>query len=384
MIYQLSVKFPILTSMIRRIFIFLALVAATGCSTTETQENMTSGFFIGTYTSETSEGIYHADFDPQTGAFSDLQVSVRTENPSYLALSDDGSHVYAVNENVEGRNTGMITTYERNNPGQLEKVKELGSEGAYPCYVSLTADGNGLLVANYGGGNVLYAELTQGVTGQSRVYDHFGTGPDSSRQEAPHAHFIRQMPGTNYALAADLGADKVYQYALENGSMELLDSIAMEPGSGPRHIDFHPLLPVMYVINELNSTIAVFSYDKDSNVFTQIQVMSTLPDGYEGENYCADIHIHPNGQLLFGSNRGHDSIVSYRVEDNGMLEMTGHFSEGVAWPRNFALSPDNDFLIIANQQGNSVISASIDMNTGLLTGTGHSLEVSQPTCIAFE
>ena len=377
------------------LFVF-AWVAATGCGSgdqkeesiaTETEGNKMAGFYIGTYTTGESEGIYHARFDPATGALSGLKLSARAENPSYLALDASSHRLYAVNEMVAGSDIGKVSAYSAGEQNDLTLLGTASSGGAYPCYVSLTQGGEELLVANYGGGNVALLKIQPGETRpltEGSLLAHHGTGPNTARQEAPHAHYIRQISGTDYALAADLGTDKIYRYRVGPEGLELLDSIIMEPGSGPRHIDFHPQLPVMYVINELNSTITVFSYNLENDTFKEMQVISTLPGGYDDESFCAGIHVHPGGQLLFGSNRGHDSIVSYRIDDMGMLELTGHFTEGVVWPRNFAIGPGGDYLVIGNERGNTIITARINKGSGTLESTGHSMEVPAPVCILFE
>ncbi len=335
------------------------------------------GFYIGTYTNESSKGIYYAVFNADDGSMSAPLLAASTGNPSYLAKND--THLFAVNENND---SGLITSFAIGDDHMLKEEGSTSSEGMYPCYISVKDDL--LLVANYGGGNVLSVALTEDSQfGITKTYPHNGTGPNTERQEAPHAHSIIPMPGTDFALSADLGSDKVYQYKVKDDGLELVDSIAITAGAGPRHIAYHPRLPVMYVINELNSTIEVYLWNKENNDFKQIEIVSTLPAGYEGENYCADIHVHPSGRYLFASNRGHGSIASYEIGDSGMLELKGHFTEGVRWPRNFAISPDGGYLVIANQQGTSVITASIEQ-TGVLTATGHSIDISQPSCILFE
>ncbi len=374
--------------MIRLFQTWMVLLLFTSCvpneDATQREVRQMQQIFIGTYTGEGSDGIYTAWFDPANGTLSDLQLAIQTPNPSFLTRS--GKWLYAVNEMVPGQETGRITAFTAGEDSTLHEHGHVDSKGAYPCYISLSANQENLLVANYGGGsvlNVLLRDQEDNPLGQSWLSEHTGSGPDSSRQEAPHAHSIRQMPGTRVVLSADLGADKVYQYILENDRLVLTDSLGMAPGAGPRHLDFHPSLPIAYVINELNSTITVFSYNESANSFKKEQIISTLPEGYEGESYCADIHVHPGGKWLYGSNRGHDSIVSYRIGEDGLLEMTGHFTEDITWPRNFALSPDGRHLLIGSERGNRITVAEVDSASGRLTATPHQLEISKPVCILF-
>lgn len=343
------------------------------------------GFYIGTYNSATSEGIYYATMDMETGELTTPVLAANTSNPSYLAISSRGDYIYAVNENVQGQDHGQVTSFKVDSAGVLSEIASVSSQGAYPCYISLPSTSDVALVANYGGGSVLSVNLEEnGGLGSAVLSQHRGQGTNPERQEGPHAHYVREIPMGEHALVADLGLDKIFMYKIgEGGALILHDSISVAPGSGPRHIDFHPNGKVIYVINELNSTITVFSYNKFQGTMTELQTVSTLPEGYDGSNSCADIHVNTKGTILFGSNRGHDSIVSYLIQEDGTLELAGHYSENVDWPRNFVISPNGEFLLIGSERGNSISTARIDANSGTLTPTGSSVTVGKPVCLVF-
>ncbi len=349
------------------------------------------GFYIGTYTHGESEsnGIYYAIYNPSDGSFSSLRLAAESVDPSFLTLSSDGSYLYSVDESLSDNNQSSLVAFAVNGPGDLSPLDTVSSGGAYACYITTDQAGRFVLAANYGSGNVISAGIAVdgGFTNEFEFKQHEGTGPDAARQEGPHAHSIVLDPNERFALSADLGADKIMVYEI-GPSGELIENspayTEAAPGAGPRHIAFHPNGRWVYVINELNSSITWYEYSPESGILSEKQTVSTLPDGYNGDNKCADIHIHPNGKFLYGSNRGHDSIVAYQIGDDGTLEMSGHLTEEVVWPRNFSISPGGQHLVIANEQGNSIISAAIDEKSGLLTLTGNKLEVSNPVCIEFE
>jgi mannose-6-phosphate isomerase-like protein (cupin superfamily) len=218
------------------------------------------------------------------------------------------------------------------------------------------------------------------------VVQHEGSSVNPTRQKEPHAHSIVLDAANRFALAADLGIDKVMAYRFDSEHGKLLPNdppfARCEPGSGPRHIAFHPGGKYVYVIEELSSTVAAFSYDADAGTLKPFQRIGTLPDSFTGRNSCADIHVHPSGRFLYGSNRGHDSIVSYAIDDRtGTLRLIGHEPTGGKTPRNFAIDPSGVFLLAANQDSDSIVSFRVDREAGALTPTGQTCRVSMPVCL---
>jgi 6-phosphogluconolactonase len=356
------------------------MVLCTACNNPKDEKTAMNRFYIGTYTSGESEGIYRLDFNQETGEIGEVTLASKTENPSFLA--DGGGFIYAVNEDVESEPNAMITAWEIAPDGSLSETDRISSEGAYACYI--TTHENFALVANYGGGSVLSIPIDSAGTfgGPSQLIQHEGHGPDSSRQEGPHAHSIVLSPDKSIALSADLGIDKVMIYDVqERGMLMPADPpyIQMDPGAGPRHIAFHPTSGHMYVINELNNTVSVFDYE--GNRFIKKQTIGTVPENSGGVSYCADIHVHPSGKFLYGSNRGHDSIVVFAIAKDGTLSVLQHFDNDVNWPRNFHITANGKYILIANERGNSIVVGEINQETGKITDTGKRIPVPAPVCI---
>ena len=246
-----------------------------------------------------------------------------------------------------------------------------------------------VLIANYMGGNVAVYPITEGgqLGPAASVVQHEGSGVNEKRQEAPHAHSITLDPANQRAIAADLGIDKLISYQLDAESGELrpaAEYVSVNPGAGPRHFAFHPNGKHAFVINELDSTISALSYAQESGVFEEIATVSTLPADFIDTNSCADIHVSPDGRFVYGSNRGHDSIVIMSFDESTeQLAVVGHESTRGDTPRNFTLDPAGDFLLVANQQSDSIFVFNIDKNTGLLESTGQRVEVPSPVCLKF-
>jgi 6-phosphogluconolactonase len=247
--------------------------------------------------------------------------------------------------------------------------------------------GKAVLAANYGGGNAVICPVkSDGSLGEvSDVAQHTGKGGDPKRQDGPHAHMALLDAAGNYAFVPDLGIDRVMIYKVDMAKGKLVPNgfAAVKPAAGPRHMAFHPSGKFGYVINELDSTMTAFTYDKSKGALTELQSLSTLPAGFKETSYCADVHVHPSGKFLYGSNRGHNSIVAFAIHTAGKLSLIGHTSTQGKWPRNFGIDPSGQFLLVANQQSDSVVTFRIDQKTGNLTPTGQVTEIPAPVCLKF-
>lgn len=378
----------------RREFIAAASLSAVGLSfSTNLNANAATKdmlVYIGTYTNKTSEGIYVYRLDTTTGELKPSSVTTHKLSPSFLAIDPKRRFLYAANEVNEfnGKKGGGVTAFAIDQKtGALKQLNQQSAPGI-PAHLSVHPSGKWVLVANYGGGNVvLYPVNADGSLGAaSDVAQHTGTGGDPKRQKEPHAHsFVLDAAG-NYAFAPDLGIDKVMIYKLDTKNGKLLANgfAATKPASGPRHFDFHPNGKFGYVINELDSTVTAFAYDKAQGKLSEIQNVSTLPAGFTGTTYCADIHVHPSGKFLYGSNRGHDSIVIYGVDaQTGKLTLIGHEPVQGKWPRNFGLDPTGQWLLVANQNTDNIAVFRIDQQSGKLNFTGKQIQISAPVCVKF-
>ncbi len=349
--------------------------------------------YIGTYTSGKSEGIYIYRMDPSTGELKYFNTVKRVIDPSFLAVDGRRRFLYAVNELTEfaGKPGGALSafTIERQT-GDLHLLNQQPSLGGAPCNVIVDATGRFVLTANYAGGNVsVFPVLSDGSLGTATdMVQHHGSGANKERQEAPHAHCIILDRSNRYAFAADLGLDKVMIYRFDAKAGKLTPAsqpwTQLKPGAGPRHFVFHPSGKYAYVINELDSTLTAFAYNSVNGTLSSMQTVSALPGDFSGNNDCADLHVSPSGKFLYGSNRGHNSIVVFAInESTGKLTYLEHTATQGKTPRNFTIDPTGKFLLVANQESDSVVTLRIDPATGRLKPTGLVAQVPTPVCLRF-
>ena len=355
------------------------------------QSNQDYFVYVGTYTHGDSEGIYVYRLDGATGALKYSSKIIGVENPSFLEIHPRGRYLYAVNEigEFEGKASGAVTAfYIHQGTGEISFLNQRATGGGAPCHLSVDATGQFLLVANYGGGSVASFPIgSDGRLGEASDFvQHQGSSVNPQRQEGPHAHSIMIDAGNRYAFSPDLGLDKILIYQLDVANGQLTPNtqpwVRVHPGAGPRHFDFHPNGKYAYVINELDSTFTAFRYDGSAGTLTELQTISTLPEDFDGTSHCADVHVHPSGKFLYGSNRGHDSIAICAIDaETGMLDYIGCESTQGQAPRNFGLNPEGTFLFAANQQTDTIVTFAIDTGTGELTATGDVVEVPTPVCL---
>jgi 6-phosphogluconolactonase len=349
--------------------------------------------FIGTYTDGKSKGIYRFALDPASGELTGGELVAETDNPSFLAIHPNHRFLYAVNEvgNFEGQHSGGVTAFGLDPAkGTLTRLNSQPSGGVDPCHLIVDRAGKHVLVANYGGGNASVLPIGgDGRLGKATAFvQHKGSSVNRNRQEGPHAHSINLDPANHFAVVADLGLDRVmvYRYDSAKGTLTPNDPpfVATDPGAGPRHFAFHPNGRFAYAIDELNCTVFALAYDPDRGTFQPLQTVSTLPVPYKGEYSTAEVQVHPSGRFLYGSNRGHDSIAVFAIDEkSGKLTAAGHQGDGIKTPRNFGIDPTGQFLIVANQGSDSLVVFRIDPATGALRPTGHRVSVPSPVCVKF-
>lgn len=349
--------------------------------------------YVGTYTDGGSRGIYRFEMNTASGAGTDPVLAGESENPSFLALHPGGRVLYAVNElkTFGDAATGAVSAFAIDDAtGNLTRLNQQASGGADPCHLVVDRGGGNVLVANYSGGSV--AVLPLGLDGRlqpaSVVLRHVGTGPNRARQEGPHAHAIVLDPAERFALAADLGADRIFVYRFGAGASSLEpngpEGVALEPGSGPRHLAWHPSGTFLYAVNELRSTVTAFHYDAGRGALESFQTITTLPAGYSGRNLAAEIAVSPDGSFLYASNRGDDSLAVFRIDAaSGVLTPAGRVPTGGRTPRHFAIDPSGRWLLAANQDSDSVIVFHLDPATGRPEPAGRPLTVPKPVCVLF-
>ena len=347
--------------------------------------------YVGTYTTGKSEGIYGYRMDHGTGALTRFNA-FKSVNPSFLAIDQSKRYLYAVNEVGEyaGKPGGGVSAFaiHRAN-GNLRLLNEQATQGADPCHLTIDRKKRTLLVANYTGGSVAVLPIrSDGTLAPSIDLKQHEGSSIKEQQKGPHAHCIILDRFERHALAADLGIDKLMIYRFDAATQKLTPAAQpwaeLQAGAGPRHLTLHPNGKYAYVINELDSTLTVLRYNELRGTLSQIETVSTLPSDFSGASYCADVHVSPSGKFLYGSNRGHDSIVVFEINQRtGKLKLLQHISTEGKWPRNFTIDPTGRFLLVANQRTDNVVTFSIDSHTGRLTSTGHIEEIPSPVCLKF-
>jgi 6-phosphogluconolactonase len=351
--------------------------------------------YVGTYTQEGSQskGIYVYRFDEDSGQITSLGLAAETTNPSFVAVHPNGRFLYAVNEvqNYQGPNSGGVSAFSIDRAtGKLTFLNEVPSRGADPCYIIVDKAGKHVLVANYTGGSIaVFPVLADGTLGEATDFvQHTGHGTNPQRQESPHAHSIDLSPDNRFAFVDDLGLDelKVYKYDSAKGSLtpNTPAFAQLDPGAGPRHFVLHPLGKFAYVVAEMGCTVTAFSVNLKKGTLQRLQTVSTLPKDFKGENDDAEIHIHPSGNFLYASNRGHDSIAVFAIDpQKGTLTEIEDVPTQGNIPRSFEIDPTGNFLFAENQKSDDIVVFRIDSNTGKLTATGQKLQVGSPVDVKF-
>ncbi|KAA3633330.1 MAG: lactonase family protein [Bacteroidetes bacterium] len=359
-----------------RIFALFMLVLFSCQNNTEPTNHP---FFLGTYTDGDSQGIYLYNLS-DGGILSEEKLIAKSENPSFLAMDKERKYLLAVNE----LDSGTVESY-KITADSLLLLSQSAAGGAHPCFIT-TNDQGYVLTANYTGGNTGLLRINS--DGQlSPLLDtlqHFGQSI-TDRQQAPHAHSAWFAPNGSDIIAVDLGTDELWFSTIENDKLQpaATQQLSMEAGAGPRHLTFHPNGQWAYVINELNNSVTQVTME-ESGEYTRGDSWSTLPEDFSGESYCADIHISSDGKFVYASNRGHNSLAIFGVDEaDGSLSFIKTGSVRGEWPRNFALSPDENFLLVANQHSNNITCFKRNKESGLLEFVSE-VEAPSPVCILFK
>ena len=347
--------------------------------------------YIGTYTGKLSKGIYACELDLKDGKLSAPQLAGEMTSPSFVAIHPNQKFLYAVGE-AGGKKSGVVAFAVDAKTGLLTRLNDASSGGSGPCHLVVDASGKAVLAANYGSGSC--CSIPIGPDGKllegGSVHQHTGKSINPGNQQGPHAHSINLDKANQFAFCADLGIDKVmvYRFDAAKGTLTPNDPPAFNtpPGSGPRHFAFHPDGKKAYINGEINMTIIACDYDAAKGVLTQKQVLSTLPkDETRKKGSTAEVVVHPSGKFVYVSNRDpYNSIAIFSIDQKtGALKAVGHESRNIATPRNFAIDPTGQYMLVANQSGNNVIAFGINQATGELIPTGGSVSVGGPVCVRF-
>lgn len=341
--------------------------------------------YVGTYTKENSKGIYSFTLDTESAIITEVKLAAELENPTYLAISSDNQFLYSV---VKENDLGGVASFSIDEEtGELHELNRELLPGASPCHVSISKDHKNILSANYHKGTVeFYLVNTENgrVNPASSIVQHEGTGPNKERQEKPHAHYAGFTPDEKYVVAVDLGIDQVITYTLQDGMLSKAASLSVKPGSGPRHIAFHPNGKLAYIITELSSEIITVEYNPVNGSFKELQYVSTIPADFTENNQCSAIHVSSDGRFVYAANRGHNTIALYSVDEKtGTLTFVEHTSTEGNWPRDFVLDPSEAFLVASNEKSHNLVLYSRDRSTGKLTLLQSDVTIPEPVCVKF-
>lgn len=319
--------------------------------------NSTQTLHVGSYAEADKPGIFEFAFNSETGSLTERSSMSGIEAPAYLAIHPNGKWMYVTSEvsKPEGQGGAIYAVNIEGSP--MEIINSRPSGGDLPCHLAIDATARWIVVSNYGSGTASVTPILEdGSLGEmSDLARHEGSGPNAERQEGPHAHSSIFSPDNRFLIVADLGIDAlmVYRFDAEAGKLSLHEQVEAESGAGPRHMAWHPQKAVLYAANELGSTIAVYDYDAAEGRLKSKQVVSTLPARMP-ENLVADIHVTQRGDRVFISNRRHDTIACFGIEENGTLKHIATTPCGGKWPRTFALAPGERFMVVANEHSNRV------------------------------
>jgi 6-phosphogluconolactonase len=340
--------------------------------------------YVGTYTRGGSKGIYSYRFNPATGKLTEVGLAAETDNPSFIYVTPNNQRLYAVGEGREG----IVTAFNIDRAsGKLKQINQQPTGGNGPCHLNADPSGKLMVVAQYGSGSTAAFPIkADGSLGErSALVQHKGSSADPKRQSGPHAHSANFSKNGKYVVVADLGLDQHIVYAVDaaKGTLTEHSVTKVKPGSGPRHMSFHPNYKFAYADYEMTGEVGAYQWDEASGKLTQFQTISTLPADYKGEKSCAEILVHPTGKFVYASNRGHDSIAMFSTAADGKLTFLGTTPTEGKTPRNFRIDPSGAWLIAANQDGGNMVVFKIDKTTGKLTSTGEQVKVPFPVSIKF-
>ncbi|SMF17832.1 6-phosphogluconolactonase [Alteromonadaceae bacterium Bs31] len=360
------------------LLLLLAAILVASCTNPNEKKATMKNLLVGTYTGDgatASQGIYLSE-DESRSVHSVLLAE--STNPSWLAYNNSANKLYAVEEVREGKI--HVFQFEK---GKAKRVQSVPSMGASPCHLSLSPNGKYLAVANYMGGNIALYRLDNAgaIEGEAQVKQHEGSGPNKSRQEAAHAHWVGWDKSMQYLYVVDLGIDRLMAYPFDEKTGALGEGIValqLAPGSGPRHMYFHPNKNSAYIVNELHNTLIHAEVGEHGRLQTK-NIVPLLPQDFSGHSQAA--HIAMQGEYLYVSNRGHDSIVVFSLLDDGAPQLVQWQSTQGHWPRHFSFSSDGGTLWVANEQDDKIVAFSVEEDGGL-SAVSEPLQISKPTFVS--
>jgi 6-phosphogluconolactonase len=366
----------------------LALLRLAPCAVGAAKSNYI--VYVGNYKGKNGAGIYACRLDAASGRLAAIGLVAETVNPSYLAIHPNHQFLYAAN-NYQGQGGGTVSAFAIDRKtAKLAFLNSVSTRGADPYFLTVDKTGRAVVAVNYASGSVVLLPIKEDgrLAEVSAFVERQGSSVNPTLQSGPHPHSVKVSADNRFAIVADRGTDQVAVYRLDALKGALTPNeppyATVKPGSGPRHLDIHPNGKFVYVINELQNSVTAFDYDAAKGVLKEVQTVPTLPKDFAGNNLPADIHVHPSGKFLYGSNRGHDSIAVFQIDrKTGALKPLEHIPTQGRSPRGFGIDPTGSYLIAANQTTGNLVVFRIDRKTGRLTPTGQTVELGTPVCLQF-
>lgn len=340
--------------------------------------------YVGTYTKGGSEGVYTFVLDLNEEKIKDVKPVAKLDNPTYVTVSNDNQYLYAVTK--AGGKGGAVAYSIDQETGELTKLNELLTEGSSPCHVSVTRNNETLVNAYYHRGTLESFRLNDDGSLKEfvSVKAHSGSGPNPDRQEKPHVHYTGFTPDEKYVVVCDLGTDQVVTYGVSNSELRDANTLTVRPGSGPRHIEFHPNGKYAYVMTELSNEVIVLQYNSENGSFEELQTIPTLPSDFTENSQGSAIHVSADGRFVYAGNRGHNTIAVFKVdENNGTLSFVEYASSEGDWPRDFEIDPTGQYIVGSNQESGNLVLYRRDQETGKLTVLQSDVKVPYAVCVKF-
>ncbi len=363
------------------LIIISSIILFCSCNDNSKKENKSYTLYVGTFTNNESEGIYSYTFNTNTGTLSNKKLAAKLTDPSFLIISPNKKYLYSVNKIEKSKNSnGAVVAFKIEENNALKQINNTPTANAYGCHVGISKDGKYLASSSYGGGSISVFNINE--NGALLPNPQFINHKILDTLKIAKAHASKFTK--DGLFTADLGLDAIKRYQLKDNKFIPAEqaSINLPDGAGPRHFTFNKNKNILYVINELNATITVFKKDTKGN-YVELEVKNTLAPDYKGQKSCADIHLSNDGKFLYGSNRGENTIVIFKVDaDTGKLTLVGRESVHGDWPRNFALDPTNKFLLVANQKSDNITVFKRDSEKGTLTFL-QEVKTPTPVCLEF-
>lgn len=344
---------------------------------------MTQKLLLGTYTKRISKGIYSIELDEADNQLKHLKEEVQVESPTYLTGNDDYSLLFSIAKSPEG--FGGIKSFKKDAASELyTEIDNVFEEGAPPCYIAYDKTRNLVYTANYHKGEVaVYQTSSEGHLSLLDTHAHAGKSVHEN-QTSPHAHYFDLTPDKKFLISCDLGTDEVIMYTLnEDNKLTVSDVISVTPGTGPRHVAFHPNNRFAYVFGELSSDVIAFSYNSENGTLSPIQTISSIPKDHESFNGGAAIRVSSDGRFVYASNRGHDSIAIYKVDEDGLLSLVDYTPTEGQTPRDFNLDPSEKFVVVGHQDSDNLSLFERNAEDGSLTLLQKDVHAPEVICVQF-